>query len=50
MNFDGSFIVYSTDTFSEHYCQTRSSLPSSILMATFPMKAFSNIDNIDVML
>jgi len=28
MNFYGSLIVYSTDTFSEHYCQTRASLPS----------------------
>jgi hypothetical protein len=40
MNFDGSLNVYSTDTFSEHYCQTRASLPPYILMARFPMKVF----------
>jgi len=28
MNVHGSLSVYSTDTFSEHYSQTRSSLPS----------------------
>ena len=38
--------VYSTETFSEHYSQTRSSLHPSILMATFHMKAFGNIENI----
>ena len=50
MNFDVSLIVYSTDTFSEHYSQTRASLPPSILMATFPMKAFWNIEHIDAIL
>jgi hypothetical protein len=41
MNLYGSLHVYSKDTFSEHY-----SLSPSILMATFHMKAFSNIENI----
>jgi len=27
MTLYGSLIVYSTDTFSEHYCQTRAFLP-----------------------
>jgi hypothetical protein len=26
MNLDGSLIVYSTDTLSKHYCETRASL------------------------
>jgi hypothetical protein len=42
--------MYSTDTFSEHYCQGKTSLPQKILMATFPMKVFLNIENIDVIL
>jgi hypothetical protein len=50
MNLYGSLIVYSIDTFSEHYCQTRTFLPPLILMATFPMKAFLNIENTDVIL
>ena len=33
----GSLIVYSSDVFSEHYCQTRAFLPRYILMAIFPM-------------
>jgi hypothetical protein len=36
----GSLILYSADTFSEHYFQTRSSLPPSISIPTFPIKAF----------
>jgi hypothetical protein len=50
MNLCGSLSVYSTDTFSEPYSQTWSSLPPSILMATFHMKVFWNIENIDVIL
>ena len=50
MTFYGSLIVYSTDTFSEHYCQTRASLPPEILMVTFPMKAIGNIEIIYVIL
>jgi hypothetical protein len=41
-----SLIVISADTFSEHYCQPRANLPLLILMATFPMTAFGNIDDL----
>ena len=50
MNLYGSLSVYSTDTFSEHYSQTRSYLPRKKLMATFHMKLLWNIENIDVIL
>ena len=50
MNLYGSLIVYSTDTFSEHYCQTRASLPLSISIAKFHIKAFWHIENVNVML
>ena len=33
-------MVYSTDTCSEHCCQTRAFLLPEILNGTFPMKAF----------
>ena len=50
MNVSGILILYSTDTFSEHNSQIRSSLSPYILMATFPMQAFWNIENIDMIL
>jgi hypothetical protein len=37
MTLYGSLIMYSTDVFSEHYCQTRAFLPPYIWMAIFPM-------------
>jgi flavorubredoxin len=40
MSLYGNLIVYSTDIFSEHCCQSRTFLPPSISMATFPVKAF----------
>ena len=39
MNVYESLSVYSTDTFSEHYSQTRSSLPRKKIMTTFHMKS-----------
>ena len=50
MTLYGSLIVYSTEAFSEHYSQTRASLRPYILMATFTMKVYWNIENIDVIL
>ena len=43
----GSLIVYLSDAFSEHYCQTRAFLPPYILMAIFPMRHVET-QNIDV--
>jgi len=39
MTLYGSLIVYSTDTFSEHCCQTRASLPHKY--------EYRNIENIE---
>ena len=50
MTLYGSLIVYSTEALSEHYSQTRSSLRLYILMATFTMKVYWSIENIDVIL
>jgi hypothetical protein len=41
-----NLILSSTDTFSEHYCQPRAYLPLLILMATFRMTVFWNIEHI----
>jgi hypothetical protein len=50
MTLYGSLIVYSTEAFSEHCFQTRASLRPYILMATFTMKVYWNIEIIDVIL
>ena len=40
----GSLIVNSINKFSEHCCQTRASLPIYVLLITFPMKTFWDIE------
>ena len=49
MNSYGSLSVYSTDTFSEHYSQTRSSLPHKYYWQHFIWRQFET-ENIDVIL
>jgi hypothetical protein len=47
MTLYGSLIVNSKDTYAEHYCQTRASLPPGILITAFPMNAFWNFENLE---
>ena len=42
----GTYIVYSTDAFSEHYCRTRASLSSININGTMKQLETYNIDMI----
>ena len=44
MTWYGSLIVYSTDAFSEHYCQTRASLSSININSNIFYEACWNIE------